>query len=209
MSPLDKMKLVALEHNWIPSSVLRYRLHQDLKRWQRSGQGPFPHLLKQDIVLDYASKSGARVLVETGTYYGFMVQACLSYFDKIVSIEIDSHFYHRATKLFRNEPSVTLLHGDSTTLLPEVLDRVKCPCIFWLDAHYSGGLTGRSHIDTPICAELETILSHPCRHIVLIDDAICFDGTHDYPELSWVEHLAHDSGYLMSVSTNIIRVLPQ
>ena len=34
-----------------------------------------PHLLKQRTVRDYAQRYGLRVLVETGTYYGEMVEA--------------------------------------------------------------------------------------------------------------------------------------
>ena len=206
MSTLAQIKLALVERNWVPVAFLRHALKQDLEHWERSQAGPLPHLLKQQIVRRYAAASGARVFIETGTYYGFMVQACLGDFDRLFSIEIEPHFYRRAQRLFKPHSNVTLLHGDSAKLLPALLATIRCPCLFWLDAHYSGGLTGKADIETPIGRELETICSHPFQHTVLIDDANCFDGTHDYPEITRIEKMARNSGYTMSSSDNIIRL---
>jgi hypothetical protein len=207
MSTLGQFKLALLERNLVPVTFVRYALKQNLEQWKRKQSGPFPHLLKQLIVQRYAAASGARVFIETGTYYGLMLQACLSYFDKLVSIEIEPHFYRRAQRIFKRHPSVTLLHGDSAKLLPELLATIRCPCLFWLDAHYSGGLTGRASVETPIRCELESVLNHPYRHTILIDDANCFDGTHDYPQVNWIENMAGDMGYSASVSDNIVRLV--
>jgi hypothetical protein len=206
MSLQGGVKLTLVQHNLIPAAWLRYRLGEELRRWEEKQQTAFPHLLKQRTVLDYASTSGTRTFIETGTYFGFMLQACLGHFDKLVSIEIEPHFYDRAKKVFRRQSNVTLLHGDSAKILPELLGTLKCSCLFWLDAHYSGGLTGRTELETPIRRELEAILSHSNRHTVLIDDADCFDGTHDYPEISWIETVSKKGGYSMSLTDNIIRI---
>jgi len=207
MSLLDGMKLTLVQHNLIPHAWLRYQLEYDLRRWERSQQAPYPHIMKQRIVLDYAAASEARVFIETGTYYGNMLQACLGHFDKLISFEIEQHFYGRAEKVFGRRPNVTLVHGDSGELLPKILSMIKSPCLFWLDAHYSCGLTGRAKLETPIRSELEAILGHPYRHLVLIDDASSFDGTHDYPKITWIEEAARKASYSLSVSDNIIRLI--
>jgi len=163
--------------------------------------------MKQRIVLDYAAVSETRVFIETGTYYGNMLQACLGHFDKLISFEIESHFYRRAQKVFGRMSNVTLVHGDSGELLPKILCMIKCPCLFWLDAHYSCGLTGRAKLETPIRSELEAILSHTHRHTILIDDASSFDGMHDYPKIAWIDEVARKAGYSWSVSDNIIRLI--
>jgi hypothetical protein len=138
-----------------------------------------------------------------------MLRACLGHFDKLISIEIEPHFYRRAQQVFRGQPSVTLLKGDSGKVLPEVLGVVSCPCLLWLDAHYSGSITGRAELETPIQQELAAILSHKFRHTVLIDDANCFDGRNDYPEIAWIENATKKGGYSLSVADNIIRLVPK
>jgi len=201
------VKLALVQHNLIPTAWLRYRLDEELRRWEKKQQTALPHLLKQRAVLDCASRSGARVFVETGTYFGLMLEACIGHFDRLVSIEVEPHFYRRAQRVFRDQANVTLLHGDSAKLLPELLGTIESPCLFWLDAHYSGGLTGRAELETPIREELEAILGHSYRHTILIDDANCFDGTHDYPELGWIESISRESGYAMSLADNIIQLV--
>jgi hypothetical protein len=64
---------------------------------------------------------------------------------------------------------------------------------FWLDGHYSGGITHQGPTDCPICAELEAIeknLSHFAAVTVLIDDIRCFDPSipeyADYPDVDYL-----------------------
>ncbi len=210
MCALNQIKLQLVARNLLPEALLRRSLEQNLEEWERRREGPFPHLLKQKIVRRYAAASGARVFVETGTYYGFMLRACLGYFDELISIEIEPHFYRRARRIFENHANVSVLYGNSGELLPGVLAGIRRPSLFWLDAHYSGGLTGRAELETPIRRELEAILSHPYRHTILIDDANCFDGTHDYPQIAWIETVARErGGYSLSVSDNIIRLVTE
>jgi len=54
-----------------------------------------------------------------------------------------------------------------------------------LDAHFSGGITSKGDLETPIVTELSHILTHPCAadHVVLIDDARLFVGANDYSTL--------------------------
>lgn len=209
MSLQNHLKLTLVEHNLVPQSLLRRRQKQELKTWERKGGGYFPHLLKQQIVLENAAAAGAGIFVETGTYYGLMLQACLQHFDLLYSIEVEPHFYRRACRVFGRRREVTLFHGDSADLLPPLLNTIGSPCLFWLDAHYSGGLTGQAKVETPIRSELEAIFNHPCKHVVLIDDADCFDGTHDYPEVQWISETAMAHGYAFSRDHNVIRLRPE
>lgn len=203
----NDVKLLLVEHNLIPPSLLRRRLERELKAWETL-DGRFPHLLKQKIVLENAAAAGTRIFIETGTYYGLMLQACLQHFDQLFSIEVEPHFYLRACKVFSKEAKVRLLHGDSADLLPPLLAKIVSPCLLWLDAHYSSGLTGRVAVETPIRAELEAIFHHPCKHVVLIDDADCFDGTHDYPETGWIIETAKSYGYRFSRDHNVVSLKP-
>src|SRR5215469_5440859 len=121
MSVLAQIRLQFIACDLVPGAFLRRALEQNLENWERQQTRPFPHLLKQGIVQSYAAASGARIFVETGTYYGFMLQACLAHFDQLISIEIEPHFYRRAQKVFKRHKNVTLLRGDSAELLPRVV----------------------------------------------------------------------------------------
>lgn len=88
---------------------------------------------------------------------------------------------------------------------------VTAPCLFWLDGHYSGGGTAQAHLDTPIIQELGTIFDHPVStHVILIDDARLFDGTHDYPTIEQLRKFFAEKRpqYHFSVVNDIIRAHP-
>src|SRR5262249_15383471 len=139
-------------------------------------------------IREYAERFRLSTMVETGTYLGDMDFAMRSVFSRIVTLELSKDLHAAAKERFAAIPHIECLQGDSAVLLPALITDIDHPCLFWLDAHYSAGITARAEAETPISAELETVLNHPVKgHIVLIDDARCFDGTHDYPHLADLE----------------------
>jgi hypothetical protein len=192
-----------------------YRSRRDLKAWERSGRStPPPHQVKQCIVSSYGAQFGTKILVETGTFRGDMVDAMKDRFEAIYSIELSPRLYALARRRFHRRPHIRILRGDSSgNILPEILAEISAPCLFWLDGHYSGGDTARGETETPVVAELRTILTHRfpegrAQHVVLIDDARCFDGTHDYPRLDQLQELtaALCPGREFSVAEDVIRI---
>lgn len=143
-----------------------------------------PHWMKQAILRNYARRTGAVVLVETGTYLGDMVAAMEGEFQQIYSIELSKELSVQAENRFASNKKIQILQGDSTYVLPTVLSQIQLPTLFWLDGHYSSGITARGEKDTPIVEELKTVLksdSPACA--ILIDDARCFNGENGYPTL--------------------------
>ena len=119
-----------------------------------------------------------KVLVETGTYLGDMIQAMRPHFDQIYSIELSDALFEKARQRFESAKNVNLVHGDSGIQLPNVLKELKQPALFWLDGHYSEGFTAKGDKETPIYDELNWIVSVPeRRHVIIIDDARCFGVT--------------------------------
>jgi len=60
-------------------------------------------------------------------------------------------------------------------------------------------------------SELRNISRHPIKkHVILIDDARCFDGTYDYPTLVELEKIAGDywPGSSFEVRDDIVRITP-
>ena len=175
----------------IKDSIQNFRYKQVYRKWLAAGQPiPIPDAVKQSIVKDYAKRYGIDVFVETGTYLGDMVYALQESFSAIYSIELSPALYEKAGIKLSNYKHISLFQGDSSVVLPNILDLIKAPCIFWFDAHYSEGVTAKGKKETPILEELEYIFRHPVtNHIILIDDARLFTGNSDYPTLESLKAL--------------------
>jgi hypothetical protein len=145
-----------------------------------------PHLLKQKVVRANGEKLGLKTLVETGTYYGEMVAAMKSRFDRIYSIEFVPALAARATRKFAGDGHVRIFCGDSRVVMPEVLALLKGPALFWLDAGYYGWV-GKQGDQQRLSGELEMILSHPFPHVILLDDARGLTGREGIPSVGDVK----------------------
>ncbi len=166
-------------------------------------------IFKKNIrcVLEFKKRFNPNVFIETGTYRGDMVEAVKNYFGKIYTIELGEELHKKAQKRFAKDKHIELILGDSGIELPKILSRLNEPAQFWLDAHGSQGETVYGEIFTPIEEELKAILNHSIKnHVILIDDARCFNGKDDYPPLSSIEEIAIKGGYLFEMKNDIIRL---
>jgi len=145
---------------------------------------------KQETIREYARRFGLRTLIETGTYMGDMVHAMKGHFDRIVSIELGADLYERARRRFARDDHIRIVHGDSSVVLAAVLSLLESPCLFWLDGHYSGGVTARGLVETPVMLELAHILDHQVAgHVILIDDSHEYTGRNGYPSIDEMTHV--------------------
>lgn len=195
--------------NW----EIKRRWPGELRQWEKSGSPiPPPHLFKQGIIREYAKKFGARVFVESGTCYGDMVEAMKREFDRIYSIELSPYLYGKVTKRFRKERNIKLILGDSGVELKNVMKEIDQPALFYLDGHYSSGMSTKGEKETPVCEELHAILrAKPFRHVILIDDARCFGVDPDYPPVDELKKLvdSYDRGLQVTVKDDCIRIAPE
>lgn len=186
------------------------KLRRKFELWQASGDAaPMPDWGKQQVVIGFLKRFSLEVFVETGTYKGRMTYALMPHAKQLYSIELEPTHFENARRRFAMYPHVHLFQGQSGEVLPKILAEITEPCLFWLDAHYSGGSTAKGDLDTPIMQELDTILSHPkaAQHVLLIDDARCFDGTNDYPTIEGLETYMrqHWPDCIFEVKDDIIR----
>ena len=178
--------------------------------WERRGMPfPTPHIVKQFALNRYQQQYGLTTLVETGTYLGDMVNAQKDRFDRIISVELSPKLAELAQKRFRLYPHIQILPGDSANVLKRITPTLTAQALFWLDGHYSGGITAKGDTECPIFAELDAIFSNNLNHIILIDDARCFIGKGDYPSLDELSTYVtkRDSRYRLSVEQDIICVV--
>lgn len=137
-------------------------------------------------------QSGLNVFIETGTYFGDMVEAIRPLFAQVYSIEIDEYLARRAADRFARYTNVRIIQGDSSAVLPVLLRSVHEPCVFWLDAHQSGGITGSGPTITALEGELVAIRGHHPDDLILVDDAISL-GRDGYPSPERVRALVGES----------------
>jgi hypothetical protein len=180
-------------------------------RWMTSGcSGAAPHPIKMMIVRSYLTKYSLQRFIETGTYWGDTLDYVSKSEAHCTSIELSQDLYEAAGRRFGRHKNVTLIQGDSGKELPKLIAEIKEPTLFWLDGHYSSGITASTEAHTPVSIELNAILNHPVkRHVILIDDVRCFSGENDYPHLDELLRAVRTDGcYRIEISADIIRLVP-
>lgn len=211
MKVKDQIKKLLIKLGpWYPLNLLRTT--PEILYWLRSGCcGVAPHPIKMMAVGAYLKQFTIDDFVETGTYLGDTLDYISRSGVRCTSIELSQELYEAARKRFYGHKNVILVQGDSGQRLPELLKEINKPVLFWLDGHYSSGITASAETHTPISAELQAILSHSVKeHVILIDDARCFDGRNDYPHLDDLLRVIREEGsYSAEVSADIIRLVPR
>jgi len=117
------------------------------------------------------------IFIETGTFMGDGIKAALAAgFTTVHSIELDEALYTRAREAFKDDPRVTVWHGDSAEVLPRILEQIgAAQCTLWLDAHASGPLKGGASGGSPVLLELQAVASAPDTEcLIMIDDRRLF-----------------------------------
>ena len=194
---------------WVRSAVSRALVPY----WVLRGRPvPAPPHRKRRIVAGYATSFAVSTFVETGTYRGDTSAVLCTLVDRVISIELDPRLADLARARFAESPNVEIITGDSADVLPGVVRGLTAPGLFWLDGHFSDGVTALGSQVTPIEQELCTVL-HPGGpdHVVLIDDARLFDGTNGYPTLERVQARATElrPGWSFTVAADIVRLHPR
>jgi len=181
-----------------------------VKYIQTGADIPLRNREKCDYLLEIKQHYGLSIFVETGTYMGQTVEIMRRHFLKVYSIELSVELYNRAVRKFSGCENVKLRCGDSGVELGEVMRELNEAALFWLDAHYSRGVTVRGDRETPIIEELRHILDAPdLGHVVVIDDAREFGEKADYPTMEQVRDfvLSRRNAEIV-VKDDGIRILP-
>lgn len=122
---------------------------------------------------ELARAAALRDFVETGTYLGQSLRWASHTFQRVVTIEVNAEFQRRAQAINEGLDNVKYVLGDSSSELRRVVSALSEPALFWLDAHAGGGFFAKED-NCPLVTELETVLSSPLEHCVVVDDARAF-----------------------------------
>ena len=175
-----------LRRSPLSSWVIGLKDRLDYARWRRANiPGSMCPLQKRYALLDLLRGHKLDLVVETGTFLGDTAAFLSGHGYEVITIELDPKLAALARLRFRGNRHVRLIEGDSGTRLPAIVQELRRPALFYLDAHYSGPGTGKGEIETPISAEIDILLQRaPAGSVVAIDDARCFGTSPDYPPLA-------------------------
>lgn len=204
-------KLLSLLPSGIEKRYYNQFFIREHQEWVQKGKPlPVSNLSKQEALREFQRKYEVKILVETGTYLGDTLYSLSADFEQLYSIELSEHYYRMAKKRFKKMPQIHLLQGDSGKVLKELVPKLKSKALFWLDGHYSGGLTAKGDKECPVFEELNSIFASPFQHLIFIDDARLFVGKNDYPTIQQMRDFVkqQNASYDFSIENDCIRLVP-
>lgn len=144
--------------------------------------GPETVAARIRAIRSFAAQYQTPIFVETGTHLGDTTWGVRDSFKELYTIEIEPSFAAFARKRFKHEPRITVLEGDSAAALKKLVPTLTERSLFFLDAHFSGGISGKGDLNTPLRGEFSAIASSVIKdHIIMVDDASEYTGENDYP----------------------------
>jgi hypothetical protein len=186
---------------WLSTLGEMRQLFKASRRWRGDGWFvPVPHFVRRAMLVSHARAINAAIFVETGTYKGGTTWCLLGMFRRIVTIEVVPELASLAKERFKRHHPVTVIEGDSAAVLPDVCKSLDAPTLFYLDGHYSGGITGMGEAECPVIEELRVIfllVRVPFR--IVIDDARLFGSDPAYPTIQSVEAFVKQQNPMMRV----------
>lgn len=103
-----------------------------------------PSMLYPDFLFDALQNYGTALapkfpyFVETGALYGHTALHAAHYFERAFTIELSDELYGFIKPAEKVLPNLSVNHGNSKDVLPTLLPQLDGPCVFFLDAHWSG-----------------------------------------------------------------------
>ena len=167
----------------------RGKLDQLLDWEKRAYEAPSPPFIKRLVLKRFSTPNS--VWVETGTFEGDTTAFLSRFAQRVYSIEPEPSLFKRALERFQGTDNVSVINGLSENILPSLLPQLSGDVCFWLDGHFSGGITHQGPADTPLLGELAAISANIRRFsrlAILVDDMRCYSYKKEatYPSLSLI-----------------------
>ena len=180
---------------------------RELFLWYKKGRcsSPSPHFVKQSVLLRHAIDNAT--WVETGTYKGSTTQILSERFPMVHTIEPSRKCLQIARQNLKAFQNIIFYNGTSEECLESICKSLTGDICFWLDGHYSAGITFKGDKYTPIVYELETISKYKSKLnnlVILIDDIRCSHlDMENYPSLDFYVDWAKSNDMLWTIEQDI------
>jgi hypothetical protein len=143
-----------------------------------------PHSLSKLRNIDAVRrKTGARTMIETGTFLGVTAARAARIFEKVVTVELDPTLAEKARAYLRRFSHVEVITGDALAELPKILERSDMrDVVVFLDGHFSGGVTAHGDIPEPAVLEIDVLARFRDKLCgIVVDDFRCFGTESGWP----------------------------
>jgi hypothetical protein len=173
--------------------------------------------IPKKLVLLIREHFSVTIFIETGTFKGRTSVWAAGHFHDVYTIENSRQLFDAAASTLGAYRNIHLLFGNSALQLKNVIEELNQPALFWLDAHWCGGLTYGDDDPCPLLDEINIIKQSSHSHIIMIDDARFFLKPPPHPQNSelWpglkeiLDILNRDDRYFTFVSEDVIVSLPK
>jgi|GEM_PF-511987 len=180
-------------------------------QWRRrdfSGFSGFsPQYIKQKILVKYGIPNS--MWVESGTYFGKTTRFLSERYPRVITIEPCKKLYSISKNSITNR-NIIYLNGTSESIFPRLIPSLEGNCNFWLDGHYSEGITFKGEKNCPVEDELEEIAKNLFNFenvSIFIDDVRCFPslnlGNEGYPSIDFLVDWSRENKLYWSVEHDI------
>ena len=165
--------------------------------------------IPKELALFFKDKMGIQNFIETGTFEGETTEWASKHFKHVETIEAYEKIYAETSTRLAHLKNIRFHLGDSSRLLPSIIEGLRGPSLFFLDAHgfYGWGQDAVHIIKTitynmyPLLKELDIIIKNFCKNKAIIIDDIRlmtllkyqYDRILPYPSLSEIIHMLDDT----------------
>lgn len=117
-------------------------------------------------------RTGAHMLIETGTFLGVTTNRCSPHFERIYTVEIEPNLAAQAKAFLSRHTHVDVVVGDADVEVRRLFNEKKIQnALIFLDGHFSAGLTGSADNPEPAVSILEFLSLHAGQIAgIVIDD---------------------------------------
>lgn len=180
--------------------------------WEKNSySSPSPQYIKQACVLRNSLTLGKKfIFIESGTYLGDTAAILGPIAEKVVSLEPEFELYKKACLRFKESSNIEIINGTSEDVFPILIPKLTGDVCFWLDGHFSAGVTYKGKSHTPIIEELNEIgknLLNLRKVVIMVDDVRCFDpsiaGFEDYPTRNYLVDWANKNELAWTIEHDI------
>ncbi|WP_374823645.1 hypothetical protein [Aerosakkonema sp. BLCC-F183] len=171
-----------------------------------------------DLVAQLGAEFRIINFVETGTAYGGTALWASQQFKNVFTVEYCQEIYEQTVKNFHHIENIEFRFGDSRTELTKIVTRLESASFFWLDAHWSGGITYGENDECPLLEEIDIINKSEFENFILIDDARLFTSPpmpphriEQWPDITAVLNALHSgrSDRYIIIIEDVIIAVPQ